>query len=330
MLDCLDAAMPSPEVPLISGNALPEEAVLLADGQFCSLAGLSCEQLQQLQWEQERKFARAIMALPAGSHDRALVIGQAYDTVCSILAAQAAWSQPGQKGLVMGLDPRYVKLVLEVLQRQVNAGFGQPRLFEVGYGSGLLLAKVAQQGYDVGGIEISSTMRDQALERLGASHAEQLLLGTLGAVTRERLAGRPTLVYWNDVFEHIPVDEIDAYLQHIYRLLAPRGWLLTITPNWLLRPSDVTADFCPPRTEAQGLHLKEYRLAEVTRLLKRNGFQRVATPLFSTHGKIYLAGSGGRLLKQWAEPLLDRLPVHWARFLCRGLAMSCTLAVKQG
>src|SRR4029453_9238647 len=104
------------------------------------------------------------------------------------------------------------------------------------------------------------------------------------------LAGRPTLVYWNDVLEHIPVDEAAEYVAHIHRLLAPRGQLVTITPNWLLRPSDVTGDFCPPRTEARGLHLKEYRLAEVTRLLKRAGFRRVATPLGTTHTRVVLCG----------------------------------------
>ena len=88
---------------------------------------------------------------------------------------------------------------------------------------------------------------------------------TCADVDVDSLAGRPTLIYWNDVFEHIPPDEIGDYLSHIHRLLAPGGTLVTITPHWLLRPMDVTGDFCPPRTVARGLHLKEYRLAEVTR-----------------------------------------------------------------
>ena len=60
-----------------------------------------------LQWEQEQLFARAIVNSPKGSGERALVTGQAYDTICSILSAQ----QGGDEPLVMGLDARYVQLV---------------------------------------------------------------------------------------------------------------------------------------------------------------------------------------------------------------------------
>jgi len=108
----------------------------------------------------------------------------------------------------------------------------------------------------------------------------------------------------------------------------PGGQLVTITPNWLLRPSDVTGDFCPPRTEANGLHFQEYRLAEVTGLLKQAGFRRVAAPLFVNRKRIYQFGGGFRLGKQWIEPLLDKLPVQPAHLLCRGLGLSCTIATK--
>jgi SAM-dependent methyltransferase len=298
--------------------------VLLAEGRWLSLAGLSLEQLQQLQWEQEQKFANAIRSLPKGSQDRALVIGQAYDTVCTILAAQQNDGQP----LVMGLDPRYGQLVVELLNQQIHRGIGQPRLFEIGYGSGTMLEEVRAHGFPSSGIEVSTTMRDEAIKVLGEKFADQLLLGDLRRVTKESLPGRPSLFYWNDVFEHICPDEISEYLQQIYKLLMPGGQLVTITPNWLLRPSDVTGDFCPPRTEANGLHLKEYRLAEVTKLLKQAGFRRVATPLLVSRRRIYHFGGGFRLGKQWIEPLLDRLPVPQAHLLCRGLGLSCTIATK--
>ncbi|MBA3483992.1 MAG: methyltransferase domain-containing protein [Pirellulales bacterium] len=303
----------------------PPISVLLASGQRRSLDGLTSVELHELQWEQEQKFARAILAYPKDSPERALITGHAYDTICTILAAQH--TQDGRP-LVMGVDPKYVKLVLQLLDRQVQRGVRQPRLFEVGYGSGSMLDEVRGLGYGIGGIEVSSMMREQAIATLGARHAASLLLGDLRSVKVESLAGQPTLIYWNDVFEHIPPDEIDEYLSHLYGLLAPGGSLVTITPHWLLRPSDVTGDFCPLRTEARGFHFKEYRLAEVTRLLKRAGFRRVATPLFATHHRLVLCGGGGRLAKQLMESLLDRLPVSVAHLLCRGMAMSCTVAKK--
>jgi len=315
---------PQPVEELTECVESPVPEVMLADGSWRSLEGMSVEQLQALQWDQEERFARAIVSQPKASEDRTLVTGQAYDTVCTILAAQQNNGQP----LVMGLDSRYVQLVKELLNRQVHRGIGQPHFFEVGHGSGAMLKEVRDQGFPVSGLEISPTMRDAAVGVLGEKYAERLLLGDLRSVEIVSLPGRPSLVYWNDVFEHICPDEIDDYLRQIHKLVMPGGALVTITPNWLLRPSDVTGDFCPPRTEARGLHLKEYCLAEVTRLLKQAGFSRVTTPLLVSPGRIYVAGGGGRLLKQWIEPLLERLPVPTAHLLCRGLGLSCTIATK--
>jgi SAM-dependent methyltransferase len=299
--------------------------VMLADGNWHSLAGMNRAELHQLQFEQEQKFARAICTMPKGSEKRALVTGQAYDTICTILAAQQDETEP----LVMGLDRRYVLLVLELLNKQIRRGFGRPFFFEIGYGSGGMLKAVGEHGFPVSGIEVSAAMRDEALLILGEESADQLLLGDLLQVDGSALPARPSLIYWNDVFEHICPDEISDYLNKIYKLLIPGGSLVTITPNWLLRPSDVTGDFCPPRTEARGLHLKEYRLAEVTKLLKQAGFKSVATPLVVSRKKIYLAGGGCRLAKQLVEPLLDRLPLRLANLLCRGWGMSCTIATKR-
>ena len=302
----------------------PSCEVTFADGQPFSLEGLSAGELQELQWDQEQKFAVAIKEAPRSSAQRAAIVGQAYDTICKILSAQQADDQP----LVMGLDARYVRLVLSQLDRQVRQGFGQPQLFEVGYGSGMMLQAARDRGFSISGIEVSATMRDEAISVLGERYADQLLLGDLLSIENDILQDRPSLIYWNDVFEHICPDEIDGYLSQLHRLLIPGGALVTITPNWLLRPSDVTGDFCPLRTEARGLHLKEYRLAEVSQLLKKAGFRRVATPIVVTKRRIVTCGNGLRLAKQIVEPLLERLPVRAAHLFCRGFGLSCTIATK--
>jgi 2-polyprenyl-3-methyl-5-hydroxy-6-metoxy-1,4-benzoquinol methylase len=325
-----DEPKPAPAEPT------PPDTVMLANGQTASLAGMSYDALHQLQWEQEQKFARAITAFPAGSPQRTLIVGQAYDTISTILVREAeerarqggAADAKGETPLVMGFDPKYVKFVLQLLNTQVARGEGRPRMFEIGYGSGVLLKEVRDYGFEVGGIEVSAAMQERAVRVLGDRYAPGLLVGDFRTLALADLPGPPTLVYWNDVLEHVAVDEAEDYLAHIYKLLAPRGQLVTITPNWLMRPSDVTADFCPPRTEARGLHLKEYRLAEVTRMLRRAGFRRVATPLCTTRSRVWLGGGGFRRTKQLLEPALDRAPIKLARLLCRGFAMSCTIATK--
>ena len=316
---------PLPDEPSAPETAPQEFEVTLACGKRQSLTGMTQEQLHELQWEQERRFAAAIRAYPARSRERGLVTSAAYDTVCTILAAMRGDSH-GE--LVMGMDPRYSRLVLRLLDGQVERGLGHATLFEIGYGSGALLEEVCGYGYGASGIEVSLAMREQAVVRLGEQHAESLLLGDVRDIDVKSLPHRPTVIFWNDVFEHIPVDEIDDYVQHLYQILAPSGVLVTITPNWLLRPSDVTGDFKPPRTEAEGLHLKEYRLSEVTEILRRAGFRHIATPLMATKSRFVCCGAGGRWIKQRLDGLLERLPVRLAHLCCRGLAMSCTMAAK--
>ena len=306
----------------------PPREVMLADGTLAMLEGLPAETLHELQFDQEQRFARAIQSFPPRSRERSLVTAQAYDTVCALLSAQRAAATGVDGPLVMGFDRRYASLVLNLLERQVARGIDHPRLFEIGYGSGALLNEVRGYGFPVGGIEVSTTMREQAVAILGRRHAEGLMLGDFLDVQVDDLPGRPSVIYWNDVLEHVAPDEAFDYVAHARTLLAPGGTLVTITPNWLMRPSDVTGDFRPARSEACGLHLKEYRLAEVVALLKRAGFRRVATPLFATRRQMSVVADGFCWPKRMAEPLLDRLPVKLARLLCRGWAMSCTLATK--
>ena len=76
------------------------------------------------------------------------------------------------------------------------------------------------------------------------------------------------------------------------------------------------------------MHLKEYTLVEVSRLLRRAGFTRVATPLIVVPQRVVFCGNGLIGLKRLLEPGLERLPFPFAKLLCRGLGLSCTLATK--
>ena len=298
--------------------------VTLADGALEDLSTLDRPRLVRLQWEQERAFARQILDAPKGSPQRAEATRRAYDTVTRIFAAVAGFAdQP----VVMGLRPRYARLLQTLLVRQQRRGIC-PAFFEIGYGSGGLLKRVAQWGFPAAGIEVSETMYRQACRQLGPSRQADLHRGEFLGYRFPDPEARHSLIYWNDVFEHIPPDEISACLEKIHRLLVPGGQLVTITPNWHMRPSDITGDVCPPRTEAMGLHLKEYTLREVRGLLRRAGFTRVATPLVVVPGRIVLCGSGLVGLKCLLEPGLERLPVRLAELLCRGFGLSETIATR--
>ncbi len=314
---------PSSALAAPAGQAAGRE-VLLAGGDVRRLEGLSRDELLALQWAQERQFAAQILAAPKGSTLRSQATHQAYDTVTSILAA----AQDRQHSpLVMGLHPRQVRLVLDLLRRQRRRRLNV-RFFEIGYGAGMLLEEVRRAGFPFAGIEVSAAMQTMAVQRLGPEARPQLHVGNFLDEDRPATGGPWSLVYWNDVFEHIPPDEIGDWLARIHHMLAPGGQLLTITPNWHVRPSDVTVAFCPPRTAAAGLHLKEYTLREVRELLRRAGFQSIVTPLAITRGRMVLCGSGGLRCKCLFEPALEWLPFGLARLLSRGMGLNCTIATK--
>jgi SAM-dependent methyltransferase len=334
------STLESPVDELLSplhGEVSPARVVALADGTRLDLSTLTPAELLRLQFDQEQAFAGRFVEFPKRTAERAAAFAQGYDTVTAIYAAANGMTGP----VVMGLDRRYEALVLGLLREQQLAGV-MPRLFEVGYGSGVLLERISRQGFAVGGIEVSPAMYAQACDAL-PSQRDNLLLGDFMSLEwadsnlRDRSSKQQkvleksgyTLVYWNDVFEHIPRDEIADYLARIYDLVAPGGILVTITPNWHIRPNDVTGDFCPPRTEARGVHLKEYSLREVTSLLRAAGFATVATPLFVTPNRIYRCGGGLASVKRLFEPVLELLPFTLAKFLVRGFGMSCTIARRE-
>ncbi len=313
----LETGVATAEVETTSAS----RGVTLADGTRFDLNKLTQSVLVQLQFEQEQAFAKLFVAFPKRSAERAAAFAQGYDTVTSIYAAANGMSGP----VVMGLDARYEQLVVGLLREQQRAGM-TPRMFEVGYGCGALLARVAKHGFEVGGIEVSPSMHRQAVEVLGEQHENKLLLGDFMADDFPIASGAYSLCYWNDVFEHVAPDEIADYLARIHGLLAPGGVLVTITPNWHVRPNDVTGDLFPPRTEARGVHLKEYSLREVTLLLRQAGFNQVASPLFVTPKQITLCGNGLAPMKRLAEPLLEWLPFKLTQLLVRGFGLSCTIA----
>ncbi|HEY5313788.1 MAG TPA: class I SAM-dependent methyltransferase [Pirellulales bacterium] len=295
--------------------------VRLSDGTQQDVSRLSAQQLIELQWQEERRFAQQILAAAKCSAQRAEVTGQGYDTITTLLRLQDQHSDQ----FAMGHSPRYERLVLKLLADRRGHGVANPMLFEIGFGSGLLLKRIQDQGYSVGGLEVSQGMHDLARRRLGGQ--AQLHLGdlrSLGKGTR----GKFHVAFWNDVFEHIAPDEILDYLRIIHELLAPGGVLVTVTPNWHVRPSDITSTFLRPRTEAVGFHLKEYTLREVTSLLRQAGFKRVVTPLLVTRPEMIFCGSGLAGSKRLLEPCLEWLPFRLTRLLCTGLGLNCTVAEK--
>ena len=114
-----------------------------------------------------------------------------------------------------------------------------------------------------------------------------------------------------EVIEHLINHEL--FLKEIYRILKPRGWLITSTPNiawWGYRLFMLLGQ--PPKKE--GYHLRFFTHNTLTRLLNQTGFQVIKTNSFTTLPLVnrYLRRPIYPSIKFWPNLLAQDLV-----FLCR-------------
>ncbi len=291
-----------------------------------NLDDLTLDELKRRHWERERHHARQILTAPKRSQERAAAIRNGYSEIAEI-SGRIKFLQ-GRAGSSYGYAPRHADLIRRVVRAQAGKKRGRLRFFELGFGQGHALMLAASEGCRVAGLEVVPEMYKQAVGKLPAESIDELLLGSFLDQDLQHFEKSVDVFYSNDVVEHIAPDELPEYLSAIYRLLRPGGVLLTVTPNWHTRPADITREFRPPRTEAEGFHLKEYQLRELAVLYRSAGFSKVLTPLVATRTRAFLLGRGGVRPKLLFEPLLEQIPFRLSRLLVSGLAMNCTIAVR--
>ncbi len=84
--------------------------------------------------------------------------------------------------------------------------------------------------------------------------------------------GSVGLAYSNQLIEHLHPHDAVEHLREVFRVLAPGGRYLCVTPNALTGPWDISRMFS---TAATGLHLHEYSNRELAGLLGGVGFVEV-------------------------------------------------------
>lgn len=83
-----------------------------------------------------------------------------------------------------------------------------------------------------------------------------------------------SIVYSDQLMEHIHPDDVIDQLHNIYKALIPGGLYICSTPNRLSGPHDVSMCFDEVAT---GFHLKEYLVTELYKLFREAGFSKVST-----------------------------------------------------
>jgi SAM-dependent methyltransferase len=83
-------------------------------------------------------------------------------------------------------------------------------------------------------------------------------------------SGSVDVAFSDQLMEHLHPDDAAEQLREIHKALSPNGIYLVVTPNRTSGPHDVSRGF---DTIATGLHLHEYTVKELDRLLKQVGFR---------------------------------------------------------
>jgi SAM-dependent methyltransferase len=97
------------------------------------------------------------------------------------------------------------------------------RCIDIGFGNGILLSWLIQNGFQADGVEIIPELRHLANLNFPIS----TFFSALSSVPSDSYDC--ALLF--DVLEHIPMTEIKAFLSEISRILKPSGFLLARVPN---------------------------------------------------------------------------------------------------
>jgi len=238
------------------------------------LPNLSLGEIDDLHFDCEMLYARLLYASLKGSEHRRRLFAEAYCALTKVLTERRR--RFGRRMDSMGFNADSVERILPF----INPG---ARILDVGCSTGVLVEALGKQGFHAEGVDIAGDLVAAGNDRLRAAG--------IGAEGQPRLHCSDflelyeqiesyDLIHSNDVLEHIHPDECAEFLQKCRRLLKPGGILWLITPNRLTGPGDATALRHRIGTQSRGLHLKEYTLRELVRLLREQGFSRVQSQMW--------------------------------------------------
>lgn len=221
---------------------------------------------RQLQERKERHFevevdyTRRILASPKNSPERARLFQEGYDAVTRLIADY----NPG------GGETHYTDVVAAIVERRVPKG---AEVFDLGCASGNLLVELARRGFRISGIDVSGELVRQARTKLqDCGFADRV---SRSDVMEYAHSAPVDCIVMDNVIEHFHPDSVGDVLRKCHAMLKPGGQVVVLTPHRLSGPHDITREFRPLGTPAQGLHLKEFTFTDLDDELRLAGFRSV-------------------------------------------------------
>lgn len=133
---------------------------------------------------------------------------------------------------------------------------------EIGAGDCALTMRVAPHVRKAYAIDVSETVTRGA----SAPNLEVVLSDGIS------IPVKATLIFSNQLMEHLHPDDARDQLANVFDALAPGGKYFCITPNRMNGPHDVSSGI---DEVARGFHLREYTNRELASLFRSVGFARV-------------------------------------------------------
>ena len=237
----------------------PKRHAIKSDPGACMLCGGSSYFFiyRKDHWTYCRCRECGLVSLSPRPSEEALL--QSYDAYLPVVPREiACWSR---------MIRPVVNYAADLIQRRNKAKC--PRLLDIGCGYGFFLKKMAQQGWQVEGIEVSRPGREYARQKLGLQiHAAPLEHVSL----QDNSFDAVTLFY---VIEH--VYDPKRLLKEVHRILKPGGTILLRWPHStpvvkILGPFSKRYDvFHTP------YHLYDFNPQTMKALLRQSGFRAVET-----------------------------------------------------
>jgi 2-polyprenyl-3-methyl-5-hydroxy-6-metoxy-1,4-benzoquinol methylase len=217
------------------------------------------------QYEIERNYAAQIKRAPKYSDTRKNLLHQAYTEVTKIQLTYPSY---------LAADYDFGAYLAPVI---TNLPLSGKKVLEVGCGTGSLCVALAEKGFSTTGIDLSATRIDKAKDRAKQAKQDNCEFMVCNMMEANLPDADFDLVVNDNVLEHIPSDESLEFILRCKAKLKSGGWLITITPNRLVGPYDISRYFLPRGTVAQGLHLLEYTFTELYALMNGAGFGKLYT-----------------------------------------------------
>lgn len=150
-------------------------------------------------------------------------------------------------------------------------------LLEIGAGDSLFARKACQLFKNVIAIDVSSENNNLDFP----INYKQIICNGIELPVEYKSID---FIFSNQVAEHLHPEDLEDQTKMIYKCLKYGGIYEIVTPHRYRGPHDVSKYFS---SRAEGLHLKEYTIYEIYKILKKIGFKKINL-IFKIRGLIIL------------------------------------------